>query len=299
MSKPYRELELLVAKIQRQLAPKAEILHNVKLDGRLSKQKRQIDVLVRDRIGQYEINIVIDCKDYADPVDVKGVEEFDGLLRDVGAQKGVLVCPKGFTSTAKVRAEGLQIDLYSPVDTSLLKWQVRATIPALCDFRNAMVAFGLRMSAPYPFELPYDFHVSRVVFDEHEQALGTSLEMARQKWNGGQLPRDVGTIEDITLFEGSTTLMDSGYGQKVPVNIGISLYIERELYFGHLPVPHISGFRDELSGKVITNAFTVGLLDPIQISREWVKLSHESDAPVRPVMTLQGLVAWTQDGETI
>lgn len=47
---------------------------------------------------------------------MKGVEEFEGLLRDVGAQKGVLVCPKGFTDTAKKRAEGLQIDLYSPVE---------------------------------------------------------------------------------------------------------------------------------------------------------------------------------------
>jgi hypothetical protein len=45
---------------------------------------------------------------------MKGVEEFDGLLRDVGAQKGVLVCPKGFTGAATTRAQGLQIDLYSP-----------------------------------------------------------------------------------------------------------------------------------------------------------------------------------------
>jgi Restriction endonuclease len=137
MTTDSRELELLVAKIQKQLAPNAEVLHNVRLDGRLSRTKRQIDVLVRERIGQYEIQIIIDCKDHNRPVDVKGVEEFDGLFRDVGAQKGVLVCPNGFTETAKVRAEGLQIDLYSPFDTDAHKWQIRATIPALCDFRSA------------------------------------------------------------------------------------------------------------------------------------------------------------------
>src|SRR5262249_3493052 len=96
------------------------------------RYRRQIDVLVRDKIGQYEINIVIECKDYNKPVDVKDVEEFDGLLRDVCAQKGVLVCPKGFTDAAKTRAQGLQIDVYSPFDTDPHKWQVRATIPALC-----------------------------------------------------------------------------------------------------------------------------------------------------------------------
>ena len=94
MATDSHELEILVAKIQKQLAPKAEVLHDVRLDGRLSGTKRQIDVLVRENIGQYEIKIIIDCKDYNTPVDVKGVEEFDGLLRDVGAQKGVLVCPK-------------------------------------------------------------------------------------------------------------------------------------------------------------------------------------------------------------
>lgn len=153
-----RELELLVAKIQQQLAPDAEVLHDVMLDGRASRRKRQIDVLVRERIGQYEINIIIDCKDYNRPVDVKGVEEFYGLLTDVGAQKGVLVCPKGFTETAKTRAEGFQIDLYSPVDTDIHKWRMRVTIPALCDFRKVAMAFQFSMSAPVPIKLAGDFY---------------------------------------------------------------------------------------------------------------------------------------------
>ena len=161
-----------VAEIQQQLAPTADVLHNVFLDGRSSGVKRQIDVLVRENIGQYEINIIIDCKDYSTPVDVKGVEEFDGLLRDVGAQKGVLVCPRGFTSTAKKRAEGLQIDLYSPIDTDAHKWQARVTIPALCDFRNARVDFGLRFSAPYPFRMPYDFYSDCMIFDKTSKEAG-------------------------------------------------------------------------------------------------------------------------------
>ena len=151
MIKASRELELLVARIQQQLAPKAEVLHDVKLDGRQSKRKRQIDVLVREQVGQYDIKIIIDCKDHKTPVDVKAVEEFYGLLDDVGAQKGVLVCPKGFTTTAKTRAEGLQIDLYSPVDTDAHKWSVKVTIPATCEFRNVRMSFKFSCSAPVPF----------------------------------------------------------------------------------------------------------------------------------------------------
>jgi hypothetical protein len=84
-----------------QLAPRAEVQHDVRLEGRQSGVKRQIDVLVQEKIGQYEIKIIVDCEDHKTPVDVKGVEEFDGLLKDVGAQRGVLVCPSGFTDTVK------------------------------------------------------------------------------------------------------------------------------------------------------------------------------------------------------
>ena len=123
-----REFEQLVAIIQQKLAPDAEVYHGVKLEGRATGRKRQVDVLVTQQVGQYEIRIAIECKDYARPVDVKGVEVFYGLLDDVGEQKGVLVCPSGFTGTAKVRAEGLQIDLYSPVDAEPHKWQARVDV---------------------------------------------------------------------------------------------------------------------------------------------------------------------------
>lgn len=63
MSKAYRDLEILVAKIQQQLAPNAEVVHDVKLDGHRSKTKRQIDILVREKIAQYEINVTIDCNE--------------------------------------------------------------------------------------------------------------------------------------------------------------------------------------------------------------------------------------------
>jgi predicted Mrr-cat superfamily restriction endonuclease len=118
-----KDLEILVAQIQKQLSPQAEVLHNVKLPSRTTSTTRQIDVLVKQRIGQYEMKIVIDSKDYKVPVDVKGVEEFYGLVTDVGANKGVLVCPAGFTKAAKERAEGFLIDLYRPVDTGDHKWK--------------------------------------------------------------------------------------------------------------------------------------------------------------------------------
>jgi hypothetical protein len=299
MIKASRELELLVAKIQSQLAPNAEVLQDVLLEGRVTKRKRQIDVLVRDRVGQYDIQIIVECKDYKKRVDVKGVEEFYGLLTDVGAQKGVLVCPKGFTETAKTRAEGFQIDLYSPVDTNLHKWRVRATMPALCDFRKVMMSFQLAVSSPFPFSLPKEFYRNRIVFDENGADLGTIINVATKKWRDGVFPRDAGEYKDVKIFDTNSTHMDNGYGMKAPVDLSVSLFVERDLYFGQFPILKISGFKDEMSGGVITNAFEVGLLSPEEVERDWLKIASENDAPIKPVMTITGNVVWDDYGEQI
>jgi len=294
-----RDLELLVTRIQQQLAPQAEVLHDVKLDGRDSKTKRQIDVLVRERIGQYEIQIIIDCKDYKKPVDVKGVEEFVGLFQDVRAQKGVLVCPRGFTDAAKRLAEHKQIDLYSPVDTEPHKWTVRVTMPATCDFRNVVMSFGVRFSTPLPLKLQPDFYSSSIVFDSEGKALGKALEAASKKWNDGDLPREVGEHRNLPIFDTMTVYIDNGYGMRVPIDMYVSTLVRRDLYFGQLPIPRMSGFKDELSGKIITNAFQIGMLDPDQVEREWQKINSEEDAPVTPVIAMVGSVLWGEDGEKL
>ena len=295
MTRTSRELEILVARIQKQLVPDAEVLHDVRLDGRKSKRKRQIDVLVKQMIGQYEIQIVIDCKDYARPVDVKGVEAFYGLLSDVGAQKGVLVCPKGFSDAAKTRAEGWQIDLYSPVDTDPHKWQAKPTIPALCDFRTAGMTFGLRTNAPLPFTMSHDFFSKNIVYDKEKNELGTMLVSAMDKWNEGRFPTEVGVHRDLPVFDTLEVLTDNGYGMIVPVEMYLSLYVERQLYFGQFPIPKISGFKDEISGGIITNAFTVGILSPEEVQRDWQKIDTEEEAPIEPVISLTGLVGWVRE----
>jgi len=244
---------------------------------------------VREYIGQYEIKIIIDCKDYKTPADVKAVEEFYGLMDDVGAQKGVLVCPKGFTTTAKTRAEGYQVDLYSPVDTDAHKWTATVTIPAICDFRKVMMSFRMSGSAPAPMRFSPDFYSSQMIFDSDAVTeLGFALDRATQKWNTRRFPVDIGEHKDLKVFDSPITLMDNGYGLKVPVEITVSTLVGRKLYFGQLPVPHMSGFKDELSGLVITNAFTVGILSAKEVARDWKLIEREEDAPLRPVITLLG-----------
>lgn len=291
--KSSRELEILVAKIQKQLSPDAEVIHDVRLLGRHSEKSRQIDILVKQKIGQYELKIIIDCKDYSKPVDVKGVEEFYGLLEDVGAHKGALVCPKGFTAAAKTRAQKLMIDLYSPVDTDPHKWQVEVKAPTLCDWRGAKISFCISCNAPVPLLIPYDFYNSLNAFcTDSKENLGKPFDVAFQKWNKAFYPTAPGNYEDLLVFEKKVVLIDNGYGTLVPVEVTASVTVEQELYFGYLPISKLSGFKDELSGTIITNAFEVGILDPIEIEENWQKIKSEADMPSNILLKLSGLIAY-------
>ena len=293
MTEPlWKQLELLVADIQRELAPDAKVTHNVKIKGRDSERMRQIDVLVRKQIGQYEILIAIDCKDYAEPVDVKGVEEFQGFLVDIGANKGAMVCPKGFTSAAKKVASRNQIDLFSPVDTDPHKWQVKPSLPMICDYRSAAIAFGISVTGPFPFSIPMDSWNSAEVYDEDGKPLGTPFTVAITRWNKGEFPYEPGDHEDIPMYPVAPTLVDNGYGTRVPVTLNVSLRVSQRLFFGYLPIVRMRGLRNEQTGAIVTNAFTTGSLDAAEVENSWKRIASKNEAPIEPVMFLVGLDCW-------
>jgi hypothetical protein len=279
----FRDLEILVANIQRQLAPNAKIQHNVLLDGRKSGVKRQIDVLVEQMVGQYCMRIVIDSKDYSDPVDLKGVEEFVGLVDDVGGHKGVLVSPRGFTKAAKTRAAGLQVELYSPFDTDRHKWQVLATAPFLLDYRYGAYSFTVSTIHRGPFALREDFPTSAHLFDEQGNDLGTAMDIAADRWLDGQYPSEPGDHPDLKVVS-DEVFIDDGHGGKAKITLGLNLRVEQEFYFGQLPISDVSGFRDEATGHVITRGFTTGVVDPIEMRKTWMRINDPAEAPYPPMM---------------
>ena len=284
----WKELEYLVAMIQTQLSPDASVQHNVMLDGLDSETKRQIDVLVEQSIGQYTMRIVIDCKDYSKPVDVKGIEEFQGLVQDVRAHKGALVCPAGFTKSALKRAKKLQIDLYRPVSTGKHKWQAKVTAPVLCDFRSSYMSFGISCSAPKPLTLPQEFY-SLSVQDEEGNVLGTSLTAAQANWDNGIYPSDPGEHERVSIFGDTKVFIDNGHDDTVEVDLTVGLLVKQNLYLGHLPVEEINGLKDEHTGGVVTNAFTMGGLNPEEVEKTWKQVEDVNSLEFQPLLRVVGL----------
>lgn len=85
----WRILERVVALLttEKYDDPDLTVISNAKITGIISNRKRQIDVLVDYRFEQnLERRLIIDAKERKRPIDIKEVESFEGLMKDVGAQ---------------------------------------------------------------------------------------------------------------------------------------------------------------------------------------------------------------------
>src|SRR5229473_1113319 len=88
----WKRFEKLVYEIQKSFAgTTATVALNDHIMGLDSGTKRQIDISIRQQVTQFSILVVIDCKDYAEPIDAVDMGAFVTLTTDVRANKGVMV----------------------------------------------------------------------------------------------------------------------------------------------------------------------------------------------------------------
>lgn len=120
--KTWKIYERVVAKFMSEEYSSDEwtVIPNAHITGYISKRKRQIDVLIDYRFNHdLERRIIVDAKERKRPIDIKEVESFEGMMRDVGAHKGFLICTNGYTKAAQNRAQkaiGLKIIPESEID---------------------------------------------------------------------------------------------------------------------------------------------------------------------------------------
>lgn len=111
--------------------PESTIRHDLRLPGSLSGSDRQIDVLIEEKLGGEVVATAVDAKYHSRRIDVKEVESFLGLLRDVHVNRGIMISPLGYTAAAMTRAfrddVDLDLDVFSLDDFK--QWQVAGAIP--------------------------------------------------------------------------------------------------------------------------------------------------------------------------
>jgi hypothetical protein len=227
--------------------------------------------------------IAIDCKDLARPVNVTDVAGVIDLFKDIGANKGVIVSARGFTSTALTRGEKAGLNLYRLVDCGDHDWKADVSIPVLCEFRH-LKSFSLKLSGIGRVKIPAGDPRDLDIYDGANRHLGKVADLLDKRWNDGDLPIESGTFEDLDFIGQPTKIMYQD--EFFEVKITATITTKRNWYFGNLPLAKISGFKDEIEGGLVTKGFTTAVMDIVEIQESWQRLGSVDELAVKPVLRL-------------
>jgi len=73
--------------------------------------EREFDIVLRSKVSSINLLTVIECRDHQSKLDVTHIDGFHSKMQDVGANKGIIISPIGFTSTAVSKAKRLGVTL--------------------------------------------------------------------------------------------------------------------------------------------------------------------------------------------
>jgi len=282
----WKEFEKLAYEIQKELAGEAVVTLHEAIQGVDSGIQRQIDISIRQRVGQYSILVIADCKAHKDPIDINTVEQFVTTLRDVRANKGALIASNGFTEAAIALARTYGIDTFTLVDTAHTSWRAYVSLPTLL-VRSYLreVAFDLSGSSAGGTVFPAGDPGLWELYAPDGRSLGTARELFAQKWNAHEIPYDPG-LHNVLLAETATIKVENGH----TVTVSASYEALRDYYFGPVPIK-VRGFHDAQTGGLITRSFQTDTLSPYEIEQGrvpgWRKIDQPNLLAVRPVMQFE------------
>lgn len=281
MSEPkWKRFEKLIHQIHTQFGADTVTLDQ-KLAGHDSKTLRQIDVVIRGVINQYQILIVVECRDEARPVDVGGIDAFVSVVRDVRANKGVIIATAGFTAAAieQARTHGITTKTY--LDTENVDWKTEVTIPVLLSYMKIERVGTQFSSVPFhPMVLPTNIQPALIeAFSVDGAPLGPVITLLGRRWNHDTTLHKTG---DHSFVLAEDVLLESANGRH-HAKINMTLQVREHHYLGPLPIK-IVGFRDEQDGSISAQEMKTDFIDPTRImSGElpgWKEISAEEGTKI-------------------
>jgi hypothetical protein len=287
MTEPkWKKFEKHIHHIHAQLAPEgATIAYDDKIMGFDSKTERQIEITIRYKLANYEILLIIDCKDYAQPIDVVDMGAFKSLAKDVRANKAVMISTNGYTPAAIEMARSAGIETRTYLNTESSDWPSVVSIPVLISQLNLdtwMVSFS---PVPgYPWRIPPQSAKKTFpyieVFSTDREPLGAIVVLLGKKWHQDeslQIPGEQAVTigEHVVIKDG-----DFDIHTKITAHLKISL----RHYLGPLGIK-MDGFRDDQNKSIITKELSTDALDPARIARGemlgWNEIPDKEDLAVK------------------
>jgi hypothetical protein len=186
----WRGFELLAEQIYRELHGLATVKWNDHIYGRETETLRQIDVSIRWMDADIERLAIVQVKDWKARADITAVGEFSSVVRDIGADKGVMVCRGGFSKTALTYARNIGIELHNLHDAQSKDWSRNLTIPILWIEQSP----NLRFEVEAKLEAGDQIDSNEIGYVDLGGVSRNFRELFIERWNAEELPRTAGLV---------------------------------------------------------------------------------------------------------
>lgn len=160
-----------------------------------TKRKREIDVLITSSVAGYKVQIALGCKNEATALKTSAVDNFVGILNDVGIpiQQGILVSANGYTRDAQDAADahGLRTLVFEGLSADRLGQEINAALKAVVYLLVSQ--FNLSM-LPYVEDGWVDDgrFITAVLDRDDEPPVTQILTSVWELWVSGKIPDTIG-----------------------------------------------------------------------------------------------------------
>lgn len=159
MPRKGRSFEALVSVLEKAAStnPNLEVHSPYFAIDRVTGKRREHDVVVILKQDHHETKIALECRQRSAAVIVNQVEEFSRKCEDTGIDKCIIVSSKGFTKTARKKAEFLGMRCFTLKQAEELGWLIDNEIrSSVVEIPSISWTFFLKQN---PSDKPQDFTV--------------------------------------------------------------------------------------------------------------------------------------------
>ncbi|MGH9196271.1 MAG: restriction endonuclease [Acidimicrobiia bacterium] len=298
MTKPdpptWLEFEQLAAQIYTLLVPKgADVRHNDHIRGHDSGIERQIDVSIRFEVAGHSFLTIVQARDLATPADVNVVGEFVSVVKDVKANKGVLICRSGFTVAAQTMARTKGIDLCNIHDASSEKWALEIRVPIIWIDLEPIARFAgtVDLKGGDSIEPSLD---RWIISSDQGKTRVLPLATFERMWNENELSREPGKTHRLHGPGGlSVRVLDiNGEIAWRAIDFTVEYTVGRRAWLGTFSPEECLGLLNYEDGSFV-GQFPVGSI-PCERGEDWTEID-----PEEMVANVRGAIVTTQGWQLV
>lgn len=289
----WADFESLAETIISELQPLAEVKRNDFIDGHLSGTKRQIDVSIRWSSGADKYLTIVQAKDTGRPADIKIVDEFLSVIRDVQATGGVLICRSGFTGNAHTYARNCGVSLLNLHDAQSTNWSLHLTVPIIWIELTPKVQVSHAVYLEAGDSIPTDDPLGLPLTADDGKTRINPLSTFERHWNGPSAQRSLGAIHNLISdkpVKAFVRAADEQIQLRPVENFGISYTVEQQAWLGQFQPVNCRGLIDYLDQK----AFTVSYLPLSEIPAQRDESWQQIEDPAAVAISIRGTVVTTE-----